>query len=203
MVNKGLLKIIRTAEFIAAMLLAAIFITFLLQIFTRYAPKIAWLMPISNIENWMNSLVPIGWTVNLISLLWVWLIFFGCAFFVRQKDHVSFDIVFQALPAKFQKILTGTTALIIISAMLYSFGPTYDAIFVNRLMELKKIQTLYIPITEERIAIKWLFAPYILLMIMVIIRYSSSLLVAFNFISQPNIPEPLKSQDSLSPGDDK
>ena len=59
MVNKGLLKIVRTAEFIAAMLLAAIFITFLLQIFTRYAPKIAWLMPISNIEDWMKSLVPI------------------------------------------------------------------------------------------------------------------------------------------------
>ena len=203
MVNKGLLKIIRTTEFIAAMLLAAIFITFLLQIFTRYAPKIAWLMPISNIEDWMKSLVPIGWTVNLISLLWVWLIFFGCAFFVRQKDHVSFDILFHALPAKFQKILTVTTALIIISTMIYSFGPTYDAIFVSRLMELKKIQTLYIPITEERIAIKWLFAPYILLMIMVIIQYSSSLLVAFNFISQPNIPEPLKSQDSLSHGDDK
>ena len=131
MINKGLLKIIRTAEFLAAMLLAAIFITFLLQIFTRYAPKIAWLMPTSNIEDWMNSLVPIGWTVNLISLLWVWLIFFGCAFFVRQKDHVSFDIVFYALPAKFQKILTVATALIIIIAMLYSFGPTYDAIFVS------------------------------------------------------------------------
>lgn len=110
--------------------------------------------------------------------------------------------MFHALPAKFQKILTVATAFIIISAMLYSFGPTYDAIFVSRLMELKKIQTLHIPITEERIAIKWLFAPYILLMILVIIRYTSSLLVAFNFISQPNIPEPLKSQDSLSNGDD-
>ena len=96
--------------------------------------------------------------MNLISLLWV-SNFFGCAFFVRQKDHVSFDIVFYALPAKFQKILTVATALIIIIAMLYSFGPTYDAIFVSRLMELKKIQTLHIPITEERIAIKWLFAP--------------------------------------------
>ena len=87
--------------------------------------------------------------------------------------------------------------------MLYSLGPTYDAIFVSRLMELKKIQTLHIPITEERIAIKWLFAPYILLMIMVIIRYSSSLLVAFNFISQPNIPDSLEAQETLLQGDNK
>ena len=35
-------RISRVAEFIAAMVLAAIFIIFLLQIFTRYAPKIAW-----------------------------------------------------------------------------------------------------------------------------------------------------------------
>ena len=74
------------------MILAAIFIIFLLQIFTRYAPKIAWLMPIPPIHDWMMALEPIGWTVNLISLLWVWLIFFGCAFFVRESDHVAFDV---------------------------------------------------------------------------------------------------------------
>ncbi|MDA7720353.1 C4-dicarboxylate ABC transporter permease, partial [Alphaproteobacteria bacterium] len=53
----------RIAELITAILLAVIFITFLLQIFTRYAPKIAWLAPFSAVESWMASLVPIGWTV--------------------------------------------------------------------------------------------------------------------------------------------
>ena len=41
-------------------------------------------------------------------------------------------------------------------------------------MELKKIQTLRIPITGDRIAMKWLFAPYVLLMVVLIIRYSYS-----------------------------
>ena len=58
-------RISRVAEFIAAMVLAAIFIIFLLQIFTRYAPKIAWLMPIPPIHDWMMALVPIGWTCLL------------------------------------------------------------------------------------------------------------------------------------------
>ena len=49
-------------------------------------------MPVTPIYDWMIALEPIGWTVNLISLLWVWLIFFGCAFFVRDGDHVAFDI---------------------------------------------------------------------------------------------------------------
>ena len=164
-------RVPRVAEFIAAMLLAAIFIIFLLQIFTRYAPKIAWLMPIPPIHDWMMALEPIGWTVNLISLLWVWLIFFGCAFFVRESDHVAFDVFFQALSRSWQRYFAMATALIMVVAMLYSFGPTWDAIFGSRLMELKKIQTLRVPVTGDKIPIKWLFASYILLMIVITLRY--------------------------------
>merc|ERR1711991_1223571 len=122
------------------MALAAIFIIFLLQIFTRYAPKISWIVPLPFISSWMNNLEPIGWTVNLISLLWVWIIFFGCAFFVRDREHVVFDVLFFAVSKKFQKIFSFIIALFLASIMLYSFGPTWDAVFDNRLMELKKIQ---------------------------------------------------------------
>jgi len=161
----------RAAEFIAAMVLAMIFIIFLLQIFTRYAPKIAWLMPIPPIHDWMMALEPIGWTVNLISLLWVWLIFFGCSFIVNESDHVAFDVFFQALSRSWQRHFAMATALIMVAAMLYSFGPTWDAIFGSRLMELKKIQTLRVPVTGDKIPIKWLFASYILLMIVITLRY--------------------------------
>ena len=164
-------RISRVAEFIAALLLAAIFIIFLLQIFSRYAPKIAWLMPIPSVYDWMMALEPIGWTVNLISLLWVWLIFFGCAFFVHENDHVAFDVFFQAMSRSWQRYLAMATALIMVAAMLYSFGPTWDAIFGSRLMELKKIQTLRVPITGDKIPIKWLFASYVLLMIVITLRY--------------------------------
>ena len=171
MFERILKRISRVAEFIAAIILAAIFLIFLLQIFTRYAPKIAWLMPIQSIHNWMIALEPIGWTVNLISLLWVWLIFFGCAFFVRESDHVAFDLFFQTLSRYWQRYLAMATALIMVAAMLYSFGPTWDAIFGSRLMELKKIQTLRVPITGDKIPVKWLFASYIMLMIAITLRY--------------------------------
>ena len=39
-------------------------------------------------------------------------------------------------------------------------------------MDLKKIQTLRMPITGDKIPIKWLFASYITLMIVVILRYA-------------------------------
>ena len=162
----------RGCEFIAAMILAAIFIIFLLQIFARYTSKIAWLMPIEQLSNWMLTVEPIGWTINLISLLWVWLIFFGCSFVVRERDHVTFDILYQALPEHFRRIAIIVVSLITICVLLWSFLPTWDSIFGSRLMDLKKIQTLRMPITGDKIPIKWLFASYITLMIFVILRYA-------------------------------
>ena len=162
----------RGCEFIAAMILAAIFVIFLLQIFARYTSKMAWLMPIERVSTWMLSVEPLGWTLNLISLLWVWLIFFGCSFVVRERDHVTFDILYLALPDHLRRIAIIIVSLTMIFALLWSFLPTWDAIFGSRLMELKKIQTLRIPITGDKIQIKWLFASYITLMIVVLLRYT-------------------------------
>lgn len=145
----------RGAEFIAAMALAAIFVTFLLGIFFRYVP----------------FLEPIGWSVVLISLLWVWLIFFGAAFIVRETDHVTFDVFYLAVPRHVRKGLALLTAVLMIAAMVWSFPAVWDAIFGNRLMELKKIQTLRVPITGGKIAVKWLFAPFVMMMVVVTLRY--------------------------------
>ena len=77
--------VVRGAEFLSALMLAAIFSTFLVQIFSRYAAKLSWIIPIPSISDWMGQLQPVGWTVNLISLLWVWAVFFGCSFIVRKR----------------------------------------------------------------------------------------------------------------------
>ena len=183
MLKPLLTKVTRITEFIAAMALAAIFIIFLIQIFSRYAPNIAWLIPFSFISDWMLSLKPVGWTVNLISLLWVWVIFFSCSFFVKDHDHVRFDIIFYALPARHRHYLKLFGAVLMVGAFAYSFGPSWDAIFGSRLMELKKLQTLRIPITGDKIAIKWLFAPYILLMIAVMARYGFGFFQSVNRLS--------------------
>ena len=161
----------RFVNFILAATLAIIFITFLAQIFARYAPKLAVFIPVENIAFWFASIEPIGWTVNLISLLWVWLIFLGCSFVVRERDHVVFDVFTQAMSPRWSFICKIMVALTVVGAMLWSFGPMWDAIFGSRLMDLKKIQTLRIPITGDKIAIKWLFAPYVMLMVVLVVRY--------------------------------
>ena len=145
----------RGTEFIAAMMLAVIFITFLLGIVFRYTP----------------FLEPIGWSVVLISLLWVWLIFFGVAFIVRETDHVNFDVLYLAVPRPVRTVLALVTAVLMVVAMIYSFPAVWETVFANRLMDLKKIQTLRVPVTGDKIAIKWLFAPFVMMMIVVSLRY--------------------------------
>ena len=160
-------------------------------------------MPIPPIADWMSSLEPIGWTVNLISLLWVWIIFFGCSFFVRERDHVAFDIVYHAMPAGGRKILAIAGSVILIGVFAYSFLPTWDAIMGSRLMELKKIQTLRMPITGDKIAIKWLFAAYILLSAAVISRYFWRLIETLRFGAPEGNQEMLLDELTSDEGADK
>ena len=177
MLNVLMKRLSRVAEAIAAIALAAIFIVFLLQIFTRYSGKLSQWMPVENLSQWMSEIEPLRWTVYLISLLWVWLIFLGCSFVVREKDHVAFDIFYQAAPPRIRKVMTVLGAIILIAVMLISLPATWDAIMANRLMELKKLQTLRLPITGDKIAIKWLFFPYLVLMALLIIRSISRIFV--------------------------
>ena len=177
MLNILMKRLSRVAEAIAAIALAAIFIVFLLQIFTRYSGKLSQWMPVENLSLWMSEIEPLRWTVYLISLLWVWLIFLGCSFVVRERDHVAFDILYQAAPPRLRKIMTILGAIILIVVMLVSLPATWDAIMANRLMELKKLQTLRLPITGDKIAIKWLFFPYLVLMALLIIRSISRIFV--------------------------
>ncbi len=46
------------------------------------------------------SNAPLGWTVELCLTLWLWLVFWGSAFCLRDRDHVTFDILYLAVTAR-------------------------------------------------------------------------------------------------------
>lgn len=116
---------VHLTEGIAATLLAAMFLTFLLQIFSRYVLA-----------------APFGWTLELCLTLWLWIVFFGNAFIVRRRDHVSFDIAYLAAPARLRRIMALISAVAIAAAMCWSFLPTLDYI---DWMKIRKSATLKIP----------------------------------------------------------
>ena len=141
----------RLAEAIAGGLLAAIFLTFLLQIALRYL------------------FTPAGWTLELIGILWVWVIFFSCAFVVREQDHVKFDIIYLSVPRRVRKIMSLISAAAIVIAMLYTFLPTWDYI---EWMKIRKTSTVRNPFTGNKIPLRDVFSVYAVFMIAVAARYA-------------------------------
>lgn len=141
----------RGAEFIAATMLAAMFITFLLQIFSRYV-----------------LLTPFGWTLELCLILWVWIVFFGCAFLVREKDHVTFDIFYLAAPRRTRQILALVSCAAVVIATAWAFLPTWDYI---DWMKMRKTTTVKNPFTGTKIPMRSIFSIYALFMIVLILRY--------------------------------
>ena len=101
----------KTSNFIIASMLAVLFFTFLFQIFSRYILR-----------------SPFGWTLELCLILWVWIVFFGCAFVVKEKDHVTFDILYYATSLKTRYVFSIISALAIIFILGWSFLPTLDYI---------------------------------------------------------------------------
>ena len=142
----------RGAEFIAATLLAAMFLTFLIQIFSRYVMQ-----------------TPFGWTLELCLILWVWLVFLGNAFIVRDRDHVSFDILYLAAPRRVRQVLALISAAAIVVGMIWSFLPTWDYI---DWMKMRKTTTVRLPILDEKIPMRTVLSVYAIFMAALIVRYA-------------------------------
>ena len=64
----------RRAENVAAAMLAVMFGAFVVQIAFRY------------LLDW-----PLGWTSELTVVLWLWLVLWGSAFVVREREAIRFD----------------------------------------------------------------------------------------------------------------
>ncbi|MBV6656328.1 MAG: TRAP transporter small permease subunit [Devosiaceae bacterium] len=143
--------VIRGTEFIAASLLAAMFVTFLLQIFSRYVLQ-----------------TPFGWTLELCLILWVWIVFFGCAFLVREKDHVTFDIFYLAAPRSLQQVLALIAAGSITIGMLWAFLPTWDYI---DFLKIRRTSTVREPFSGDKIPLRTIFSIYAVFMLVVAARY--------------------------------
>src|SRR6476660_7654193 len=67
----------RRANDVIVVLISIMFVSFLLQIAFRYL---------------LNR--PLGWTDEVTVLCWVWLVLWGAAFILSDKDEIRFDIVY-------------------------------------------------------------------------------------------------------------
>jgi TRAP-type C4-dicarboxylate transport system permease small subunit len=162
-------RLSRFAEIIAGGFLAAIFVTFLLQIGSRYTPKIIANLGLAETFPTLAAIAPLGWTIELIGILWVWVIFFSCAFIVREHEHVRFDIIYLSVSTRVRRIFALTSAAAIVIGMLYSFLPTWDYI---DFMRMRRTATVRNPFDGAKIPLRTIFSVYAIFMAAVAARYS-------------------------------
>ena len=162
--NTALLWLRRLAEFVAAMMMAAMFVVFILQITIRYTARLEWLA----------EAVPLldptlyGWTLEFCLLMWVWIVFWGNAFIVRQRDHVIFDIVYTGVRAPVRKWFAIVSALAICAGLALSIEPTWDKFHILRL---KKTPTLS-AVFGDGIRMRHVYAIYFVFLAVVALRYA-------------------------------
>lgn len=134
----------RLAENVAALMLAALFATFVVQIVARYVVNAS-----------------LGWTVEVCVTLWLWLIFFGAAFVLGERDHVRFDLLAEMGGERTRRILALLAAAAIAIGFIVSLPATLDYISFYRI---KKSPTL-------RIRLDWVFGIYGVFAVAIILRY--------------------------------
>ena len=134
----------RRAENIAAAMLAVMFFAFIIQIFFRYVVNF-----------------PVGWTQELSVILWLWLVLFGAAFVVREREEIRFDIIYGGVGPKARRIMCVITAV----ALIALYGVSLPAV-ADYVTFMKVEKTAYLKIRFD-----WLYSIYIVFAVAVIIRY--------------------------------
>lgn len=159
------------AQAVAATFMALMFLTFVLQIAVRYSART------KSLSEWIPLLDPslYGWTLEFCLLLWVWLVFWGNAFVVRDHDHVTFDILYLAVPPAVRRWFTIIAGLAICIGLLASIGPTWEKFHILRLKKTATLSSLF----GDWIRMRDVYSVYILFLGAVGLRYAWAVWHAF------------------------
>jgi TRAP-type C4-dicarboxylate transport system permease small subunit len=133
------------ADNVAAGILAVMFLSFMLQIVSRYV---------------FNA--PIGWTLELCLVTWLWLVFWTSAFCLRDSDHIRFDMIYLACSPRVRRIFALVSAVAIVAGIAAALPATFDYITFYKI---KKSTML-------RIRLDVVFSVYGIFAVAVIARYA-------------------------------
>jgi C4-dicarboxylate transporter, DctQ subunit len=133
----------RRAENVAVILLVIVFASFLLQITFRYL--LGW---------------PVGWTLEVSTLAWMWLVLWGAAFVVRERDEVRFDILYSAVGERLRRGFVVVTGLALAAIFAISLPAVIDYVTFMRVEKASYIG----------VRLDYLFSIYVLFALAVILR---------------------------------
>ena len=133
------------AENALALMMAAMFVSFILQVFFRYVINL-----------------PVAWTEEVCVIGWLWGILWGAGFVTRNSEDVRFDTVYGLMPRGVKRVFTvvASTAIVVILALSLPGAWSYVSF-----MKVEKSASL-------GIRMDWMFSIYIAFVLAVIARHA-------------------------------
>ena len=137
----GLFK--RGANVIGAGLFAALFLVFMVQIVARFG---------------FNR--PLPWTDEAAVMLYVWVILWAAAFIVPEREHVMFDLVWNAVGARARQAMRVVGHLMIGGLAAWALPACWDYV---HFMRREGTPVLGLPFM-------WVFLPFVMLLAALVVR---------------------------------
>lgn len=134
----------RRAENVAAAMLAVMFASFIIQIAFRYLFNF-----------------PVGWTSELTVVMWLWLVLWGSAFVLSEKEEIRFDLIYSAVSPRVRIAMAIVFSVAIVVLYGVSLKPSFDYV---SFMKVEKSSYL-------KIRMDWLDSIYLIFLVAIIARY--------------------------------
>jgi TRAP-type C4-dicarboxylate transport system permease small subunit len=134
----------RRAENVAVILLGVMFVAFIVQIVFRYLLNL-----------------PIGWSSELTVVCWLWLVLWGAAFVVREREEIRFDILYGSVRPPVRRAMAVVTALALIALYGWLLPAVWDYVTFMKVQ-----RTAYLGIRYD-----WLYSIYVIFAVAALGRY--------------------------------
>jgi C4-dicarboxylate transporter, DctQ subunit len=135
----------RGAEAVLVLMMAAMFVAFILQVVFRY------------VLNW-----PVGWTDEVCTLVWLWGILWGASFVMSNREDIRFDMVYSHLPRPLRRGFTVVASGCGVVLLLISLPATWSYV---RFMKVESTASFGIPYS-------WVFSIYVVFVLAMSVRHA-------------------------------
>ena len=134
----------RRAENVAAAMLAVMFAAFIIQIVFRYLFNF-----------------PIGWTSELTVVLWLWMVLWGSAFVLSEKEEIRLDLLYSAVGPRTRIAM----AIVFAVSIVLLYGASLPASYAY--VSFMKVESS----SYLKIRVDWLYSIYLIFLVAIIVRY--------------------------------
>lgn len=135
----------RISEQVLTLMMGVMFVTFVAQVVFRYVLNL-----------------PLAWTEEISTLLWLWGILWGASFVMRNSDDIRFDMLYNLLGHRARRWLTVVSSSAIVLILLASLPGAWSYV---SFMKVEKSAAMGLPMN-------WVFSIYIVFLFAMCVRHT-------------------------------